>query len=123
MAKIFRIHPEDNVAVAVQPLAKGETAGLDGQDFTAGSDIPAGHKMAIRAIRRGESVVKYGFPIGSAKEDIQPGDWVHTHNVQSRLGDLLSYEYHPEQAGNTAVANDREYTFMGYERRAGRHPQ
>ena len=120
MAKIFRIHPEDNVAVAVQPLAKGETAGLDGQDFTAGSDIPAGHKMAIRAIRRGEPVVKYGFPIGSAKEDIQPGDWVHTHNVQSRLGDLLSYEYHPEQAGNTAVANDREYTFMGYERPDGR---
>lgn len=120
MAKIFRIHPEDNVAVAVQPLAKGETAALDGQEFTAGSDIPAGHKMAIRAIRSGEPVVKYGFPIGSAKADIQPGDWVHTHNVQSRLGDLLSYEYHPEQAGNTTVSNDREYTFMGYERPDGR---
>ena len=67
MAKIFRIHEADNVAVAVEAIAKGETVTLAGENYTAASDIPAGHKMAIQDIRAGEKVIKYGFPIGTAR--------------------------------------------------------
>ena len=120
MAKIFRIHEADNVAVAVEAIARGETVTLAGESYTAASDIPAGHKMAIQPIKAGEKVVKYGFPIGTAKADVPAGTWMHSHNVKSRLGSLLSYNYEPELAGDTAVKNNHDYTFMGYGRPDGR---
>lgn len=119
MAKIFQINTADNVVVAVEPLTKGEKLEFNGNTYIAQSDIPAGHKMAIKAIAQGENVIKYGFPIGSAKEAVTAGAWLHTHNVKSRLGNLLTYEYEPEQAGNTSIKNDHEYYFMGYERADG----
>ena len=118
--KLFRIHPEDNVAVAVSPIKKGETVTLGGQAYTPLGDIPAGHKMAIKAIKQGEDVVKYGFPIGTAKEDVAPGTWMHTHNVKSKLGDLLDYKYEPAKAHHTEVKLDKTYTFDGYLREDGR---
>ncbi len=78
-----------------------ETAGTNGADstaVTAREDIPAGHKMALCAIPRGGQVVKYGYPIGIAKEDIRAGDWVHTHNIRTGLGELLEYSYRPHEA-------------------------
>lgn len=119
MAKIFKINDADNVAVAVEALTAGETVELAGTTYTVGSDIPAGHKMAIKPIAQGEDVVKYGFPIGTAKESVEPGTWMHTHNVQSKLAGELTYSYEPEKAGETAVANAKEYTFDGYEREDG----
>ena len=118
--KLFRIHPEDNVAVAVSPIKKGETVTLGGQAYTPLGDIPAGHKMAIQPIKKGEDVVKYGFPIGTAKEDVEPGTWMHTHNVKSKLGDLLDYKYEPAKAHHTEVKLDKNYTFDGYLREDGR---
>ncbi len=61
---------------------------------TANADVPYGHKVAIRAIPKGEAVMKYGLSIGSAMEDIQPGDHVHIHNVESNRGrgDLAAQE-------------------------------
>ena len=67
---------------------------------TAREDIPAGHKMALCAIPAGTAVMKYGYPIGVAKEDIEAGAWVHTHNIRTGLGDLLEYVYRPKEAGN-----------------------
>ena len=95
---VFQIHADDNVAVAVDAVAKGSSVTVGSQTFTVCHDIPAGHKIAIKDIKKGEDVVKYGFPIGTAKMDIPQGSWVHTHNVQSKLGDLLDYTYEPEKA-------------------------
>ena len=58
-------------------------------------EIPQGHKVALRPVKAGEKVVKYGFCIGFAKEDIEAGGWVHVHNLKTALGDLLTYEYEP----------------------------
>lgn len=118
--KVFRIHPTDNVAVSVSGLKKGETVTVDGQEITPQGDIPAGHKMAIKAIKKGEDVVKYGFPIGTAKEDVAPGTWMHTHNVKSKLGDLLDYKYEPDKAHHSDVKLTKDYTFDGYLRADGR---
>jgi altronate hydrolase len=81
--KIIRLNTKDNVAVAVNAFAKNDSFILNDQMITVVSDIPAGHKIAIRPIQRGQSVIKYGFPIGWATEDIAVGRHVHFHNLTS----------------------------------------
>jgi altronate hydrolase len=80
--KILRIHPSDNVAVALQALQAGQAVE---EEITALSDIAAGHKIALRAIRSGEAVIKYGYPIGIATCDIRRGEDVHSHNLASAM--------------------------------------
>ena len=86
---VFQINSHDNVAVAVDAVAKGSVVTAGGKTFTVCQDIPAGHKVALQPIAKGEDVIKYGFPIGTAKTDIPVGAWVHTQNVQSKLGDFF----------------------------------
>jgi len=81
MLRAITIHHGDNVAVVVQPVPEGETIFVDGQEFKARSFIKVGHKMALEAIPKGGDVIKYGKVIGLAGEDLQPGDWVHIHNL------------------------------------------
>ena len=98
--KYIKITDRDNVAVALQPLSKGEEI----LGVTLTQDVPAGHKFALAAIAQGENVIKYAFPIGHATADIAAGDWVHTHNVKTNLSGLLEYTYNPHPC---AVERDR----------------
>ncbi len=59
-------------------------------------DPSTGHKLSLCYIKKGEAVIKYGYPIGFATEDIPCGEAVHSHNMKTGLGDILSYEYAPE---------------------------
>ncbi len=111
--KIYRIHNSDNVAVALEPLSKGEP--ID-EGISAVQEIPSGHKVALKLIPVGADIVKYGFPIGTATRDIQPGEWVHTHCVNTKLGELLSYEYHPDIEPLKPISPK---TFLGYRRADG----
>ena len=79
-------------------------------------DIPAGHKIALRDISRGEKIIKYGEVIGVAKEDIKKGEWVHVHNVKSNLDQDVEYSYnfHAENFIKQSA------TFKGYKRKHGR---
>lgn len=117
---IFQINPQDNVAVAVEAAPQGSKFTIGKRTFTTVNDIPAGHKVALREIKAGEDIVKYGFPIGTAKQDIPAGAWVHTHNVQSKLGNLLHYTYEPEKADRSPLPVTKEYEFLGYRRPDGR---
>lgn len=94
------IHEGDNVAVT-----------LDGVD-----SIPAGHKLALRNIKQGEYVIKYGGIIGRATQDIAKGEWVHTHNVRSHLDESVSYHYEYKARNPEAVS----HTFRGFKRQQGR---
>lgn len=79
---IVIIHPKDNVGVALREIKAGEIIiGAEGKSLAAKSDIPPSHKVALDAIPEGGAVIKYGEPVGNAKGAIQPGEWVHTHNV------------------------------------------
>ena len=73
MPLAIKINPNDNVVVALHPIAKGTAVPVDNTTVTAVEDIPQGHKMAIANILKGENVIKYGFPIGHATEDAAPG--------------------------------------------------
>ena len=122
-AKLFQIQPQDNAAVALSDIAAGETVTLGDTSYTAQAAIPAGHKMAIRPIHMGEDVLKYGFPIGTARRDIAVGEHLHTDTVKSKLGNLLEYRYEPEKAPRWDPAQYsylRGKTFDGYARPDGR---
>jgi altronate hydrolase len=80
----IRLHPDDDVAVALRPLASGETIHLDGRSLTVRADIPMAHKLALHAIAAGDPVRKYGEAIGEARAAIAAGDHVHVHNLVSR---------------------------------------
>lgn len=82
MVRVVLLDPADNVATLVGAGRKGDTVEL----VTLLNDIPSGHKVALRAIGRGEQVIKYGAPIGIATSDIAPGTHVHIHNVESARG-------------------------------------
>ncbi|MBR0190361.1 MAG: UxaA family hydrolase, partial [Clostridia bacterium] len=74
-----------------------------GVSLTRQGDIPAGHKFALKDIKKGEYIIKYGEIIGRATEDIKAGEWVHTHNVKSHLDEKVEYKYNPvfAETGNT----------------------
>lgn len=74
----------DSVATALVPLAAGTTVTLETASVTLLADIPSGHKFALRAVAKGEAVIKYGQPIGRATKAIAPGEHVHVHNVESQ---------------------------------------
>ena len=115
--KGIRIHPDDNVAVALEDLRKGETLTLDSVSVTAIEDIARGHKIALRDIKEGEPVVKYGNPIGLARADIPAGAWAHVHNVRTGLSESADYTYDHKVY---AQPNVSPRTFMGYRREDGR---
>ena len=80
---VMRLSPRDNVAVALRPLKSGESVLLDGVTLTIRRNISVGHKLAAQLIAKGEVILKYSCPIGTATQTIAPGDYVHTHNVES----------------------------------------
>lgn len=116
MKDFIKINENDNVIVAIKELAEGEKVTVDGKEYTAAETIPAGHKMAICDIPQGGDVIKYGFRIGNAKENIKAGQWVHVHNIKTALGDLLTYTYEPVK---TEEKKTEERTFMGFARPDG----
>ena len=84
-ANVLIIHPRDNVAVALRPLTAGEMALADGRDpFAVAEDVPASHKIALRDIAPGEEIIKYGETVAVSTRAITPGEWVHTHNLETK---------------------------------------
>jgi altronate hydrolase len=115
---LIRIHPSDNVAIAPKPLAVGTRARAGAQDVTLRSDIPAGHKVALDDLAAGATIVKYGFAIGTLTEPARTGDWIHSHNLATRLAGNTEYRYEPVAPGEARAADPP--TFMGYRRSNGR---
>ena len=117
MKTYLKIHKEDNVAVALSPLKKDSTFVIDNQKITLKEDIPQGHKFALTDIPENSPVIKYGAQIGLAKEVIPAGSWIHTHNLRTGLGDLLTYSYNknisPLEPSGSAY-------FNGYRRSNGK---
>ncbi len=103
MKRTLQIHPSDNVAVVL----------VDGDPVA-----PRGHKIALRSIAAGEQVIKYGFPIGIATAAIAEGEWVHSHNLRTGLGEDLEYVYTPTEC--PAVDAGPAPTVDGYLRSDGR---
>ena len=117
MKDTVRITERDMVAVALRPLKAGEAVDCGDAKVILREDIPMGHKAALRDIRQGEAVIKYGFPIGEAAEDIPAGAHVHTHNLHTLLSGEKEYEWHPS---HPPVRKAEPAVFQGYPREKGR---
>ncbi|MBR3764570.1 MAG: altronate dehydratase [Clostridia bacterium] len=117
MNNLLRITPQDNVAVALTAIEKGASVAVDGVALVAANDIPAGHKIALAPIAKGENVIKYGFPIGHAKEDIPAGAHIHVHNLHTNLSGELEYTWNPTWPANETA---EPAAFMGYPRKDGK---
>ena len=116
--RIVRIHPDDNVAVAVTALEAGSKLSTSGATLETTVPIPAGHKVALVPIAKGRVVIKYGFPIGNATADIAAGEWVHSHNLETRLSGTMEYSY--RSAPREREKHRDTPTFHGYKRENGR---
>ena len=120
MQRIYKIHESDNVAIAIHTIDKNEIFIIEGTEIMAIEEIPAGHKIALCDIKEGASIIKYGCPIGYAKEAIYKGSWIHTHNIKTLLGDLLSYTYEPVESYLQPKSDTKNLTFEGFVRSNGK---
>ncbi len=115
--KYIKINPSDNVAVALVDLKQGEKLIVDGVEITMNSDIPAGHKFSLVEISANSHVIKYGYPIGHARENIKQGDWVNEKTIKTNLNSVLDYEYQPHDV--SLDIPKQQLTFKGYKRANG----
>ena len=92
--KTIKINSSDNVLIALNDLEAGTKPECN---IVLKEHIPAGHKIAIKDIKKEEAIIKYGEIIGYAKKDIREGEWVHTHNIKTGLSDVADYSYHPSK--------------------------
>jgi altronate hydrolase len=114
----IRLHPSDNVAIARVPIAPGTELRVDGAAVVTREAIPAGHKVALRAIAPGEMALRYGQGIGRASAAIAPGEHVHTHNIGF---EELRFDYEFPEGERTWTAGAKACpTFLGYQREDGR---
>ena len=111
--KYIKINPDDNVAVALQDLSKGEVV----EGVTLQTDIPRGHKIVLKDLGAGENVVKYGFPIGHVTRSAAAGTLVDHSCIKTNLEGLLDYSYSPALVEIPAASKLR--TFKGFRRADG----
>jgi altronate hydrolase len=108
MKTFLQIHPSDNVAVALDELNPQDTVSVNEENIVIKNRIETGHKFAVKNISINENIIKYGYPIGHATEDIPAGTHVHIHNVKTNLHDNLQYRYHPVKASSAIPASNRQ---------------
>ena len=118
MRDCLRIHPIDNVAVALHPLKKGSWVEIDNElSILLTADIPQGHKFALCDLPCQSNVVKYGFPIGHTLENVEKGGLVDHNNLTTNLSGTIDYsDIKPTGKENSPVPTA---TFMGYRRSDG----
>lgn len=81
--RLLLMAPEDNCLIARVPLVAGEALEIDGAAAVLAEHIPLGYKVARRALKAGDKVLRYGAIIGTVTADVAPGAMLHTHNLVS----------------------------------------
>ena len=121
MKNYIRIHPTDNVAVALQALTPGEIV----EGIPVAEPIPLGHKIMLKDLSSGEDIIKYGAPIGHLTQDMSAGSCADQRHIKTNLSGHIDYVYHQP----TGEANDQdtpapatplaERCFKGFRRKNG----
>ncbi len=113
--RTLRLHAEDNIAVAIDPLS----AGLKVAGVTTRAPIPRGHKVATRDIAEGEAIRKFGQIIGFATRAVAPGEHVHEHNCAMK-DFARDYRFAEAARPEDLLPEVERATFQGYRRDSGR---
>jgi altronate hydrolase len=118
-SKVLKVHPDDNVIVALQDLPKGETISYNGVDYTVVDDIPAKHKFFAQDMNIGDEVIMYGVLVGKAQTHIPRGGLMTTSNIK-HAADKYDYRGVNYQWQAPDVSKFKGRTFNGYHRKDGR---
>jgi altronate hydrolase len=116
---VLKVHPKDNVLVALRDLAKGETVSYDGEVYTAIERIPAKHKLFIHDMQAGDRVIMYGVTVGKAQHFIAAGGLMTTENIKHAADPFAYRPFHYEWHAPD-VSKFKARTFNGYHRSDGR---
>ena len=111
------LHPDDTVAIARKNIEAGRDLEIHGVMVRTLTPIPAGHKMAIRSVRAGDPVYRYGNVIGFATNAIQAGEHVHIHNLGYQELDTAEIAVADKPSSQRVASSE---TFLGYHRADGR---
>jgi altronate dehydratase len=114
---VIYLHPRDNIAVAARMLEAGQPIEAGEHRVKLREAVRLGHKIALSTIRKSDPVLKYGQVIGFATQEIAPGEWVHSHNLE-----LSDFARDPASATETPPPPEpiRDRTFQGYVRPGGK---
>jgi altronate hydrolase len=119
MKKILKIHPDDNLIVALQDLRTGEDVKLDEQSYTIPLPVPAKHKFSSMRLSHGDAIIMYGVMVGRAAQTIQRGEIITTFNVKHAASvpqlRASTYQWSPPDVSQFA-----NRTFNGYHRSDGK---
>lgn len=117
--RILKVHPKDNVLVALQNLEKGETLTYNGESFTLQDAIGAKHKFFTSDLAAGDDVIMYGVLVGKAQVPVQKGSLMNTGNVK-HAAEPFAYRGAKYQWQAPDVSKWKGKTFNGYHRKDGR---
>jgi altronate hydrolase len=116
---VLKVHPNDNVLVALKNLSRGETVRYGDETYTLSDDIGAKHKFFVNDMKAGDEVIMYGVLVGKTQSSIAAGGLMTTANVKHAAGPYSYRPYHYQwQAPDTSKFKNR--TFNGYHRGDGR---
>ncbi len=118
MNKILKVHPSDNVIVALTDLRKGDELALDGESYTLTEDIAAKHKFAARDFAPGDEVQMYGVLVGKAQNEIKRGSWLNVFNTKHAANPLTVRESSYQWLAPD-VSKYENATFKGFHRSDG----
>lgn len=117
--KVLKVHPKDNVLVALTNLSKGEIISFEGADYLLQEDIPAKHKFFMQDSKAGDKIIMYGVLVGKVQKDVLRGSRMSTDNTKHATQPYdwrnIKYEWQPPDDSKF-----RDRTFNGYHRSDGR---
>jgi len=117
--KVLKVHPRDNVIVALTNLSKGETISFEGADYLLQEDIPAKHKFFMQDMKTGDEVIMYGVLVGKAQMNIAKGSRMSTENIK-HAAEPYAYRNAKFEWQAPDVSRFSRRTFNGYHRKDGR---
>lgn len=117
--RVLKVHPDDNVIVALQDLKKGDMVSYNGDAYTLADDIPAKHKFFAQDMKKGDEVIMYGVLVGKAQMDIPKGGLMNVFNIK-HASDRYDYRGVNYQWKAPDVSKFKGRTFNGYHRSDGR---
>ena len=117
--KVLKVHPKDNVIVALTNLSKGETISFEGVDYLLQEDIPAKHKFFMQDLKTGDEVIMYGVLVGKTQKDTVKGSRMSTENIK-HAAEPYDYRNANFEWQAPDVSRFKGRTFNGYHRADGR---
>ncbi len=117
---VLKMHADDNIAVALTDLGKGDTVSVEGAEFTLQENVSAKHKLALQELNSGDKIIMYGILVGTALKGIKTGELISTANITHASGEFVLEGKKSISWSTPEIADFSNLTFLGYQREDGK---